>query len=85
MKNLHIRDSLKSFLYDLNEFITIYDNNFHVFNYQKLDKLSDNEIIFTLNNAKVKINGLNLKIKQMTKQELLITGRIIKVEFVYEK
>ena len=85
MKNLHIRDNLKNFLYDLDNFITIYENNFHVFNYQKLDKLSEKEIIFTLTTSKVKINGLNMKIKQMTKQELLIIGKIIKVEFIYEE
>ena len=85
MNNLHIRDNLKNFLYDLSDFITIYENNFHVFNYQKLDKLSDSEIIFTLKSVKIKINGIFLKIKQMTKQELLITGKITKVEFSYEE
>ena len=31
----------------------------------------------------VNITGENLKIKQMTKQELLINGKILKVEFAY--
>ena len=83
MKNLHFKDTFKNFLYDLNNFITIYENHLHVFNYEKLNKLSDTEIIITIKNKEVTIKGDNLKIKQMTKQELLITGIILKVEFNY--
>jgi len=85
MKNLHFRENFKNFLFDLDNFISIYENNLHVFNYEKLEKLSDDEIIIIIiDNKKVKINGNNLNIKQMTKQELLINGLILKVEFVYE-
>lgn len=85
MKNLHFSEYFKNFLYDLADFITIYENNLHVFNYSKLNKLSDKEIIITINTKKILIEGMNLKIKQMTKQELLINGQILKVEFIYEK
>ena len=84
MKNLHFRDSFKNFLFDLSEFITIYDNHLHVFNYVKLNKLSETEIILSFDKMKLIINGVSLKIKQMTKQELLINGKILKVEFSYE-
>lgn len=84
MKNLHFKDTLTNFLFDLDDFITIYDNSLHVFNYKKLNKLSDEEIILSLNNRKIIIKGNYLKIKQMTKQELLINGKIMKVEFLYE-
>ena len=83
MKNLHFKDTLKNFLYDLENFITIYENHLHVFNYIKLNKLSDTEIVLIIPKMEVTINGINLKIKQMTKQELLITGNILKVEFNY--
>ncbi len=84
MKNLHFRDNFKNFLYDLDDFITIYENHLHVFNYQKLSKLSDTEIVLIIPKTEVIITGVNLKIKQMTKQELLINGKIMKVEFKYE-
>lgn len=84
MKNLHFKDSLRNFLFDLDNFITIYDNTFHVFNYKKLEKLSEDEIIIHLENKVINIKGSNMKIKQMTKQELLIKGNILKVEFIYE-
>ena len=38
----------------------------------------------TVNNRKVVIEGKCLKIKQMSKVELLISGNITKVEFIYE-
>jgi len=84
MKNLHFRDSFKNFLFDLDEFITIYDNHLHVFNYKKLNKLSETEIGLSLDERKILIIGNNLKIKKMSKQELLIIGTILKVEFYYE-
>lgn len=83
MKNLHFKDIFKNYLYDLNNFITIYENYLHVFNYKKLNKLSDKEIVLSLDKTIITIIGDNLKIKQMTKQELLIMGTIMKVEFNY--
>ena len=85
MKNLHFKSFMKNFLFDLDNFITIYNNNLHVFNFIKLNKLSESEIIITLENKTIKIIGNNLKVKQMTKQELLINGLLEKVEFVYAK
>ncbi len=84
MNNLHFKDSFKNFLFDLDNFITIYDDTLHVFNFTKLNKLSDTEIVLRINNKVVYINGENLKIKQMTKQELLIKGKLEKVEFNYD-
>ena len=84
MKNLHFRDNFKNFLFDLDNFISIYENYLHVFNYKKLDKLNDKEIIIILFDKKIIIGGNNLNIKKMTKQELLISGVILKVELVYE-
>ncbi len=84
MNNLHFKESFKNFLFDLDNFITIYDDTLHVFNFTKLNKLSDTEIVLKINNKVVYINGENLKIKQMTKQELLIKGKLEKVEFNYD-
>ena len=85
MKNLHFKEYFKNFLFDLDNFISLYENHLHVFNYKKLEKLSDKEIIIIIDNKKVKVIGSNLNIKQMTKQELLINGLILKVEFIYEE
>ncbi len=84
MKNLHFNEYFKNFLFDLNNFISIYENNFHVFNYTKLNKLQGDEIIITMANKIVTIKGVDLKVIKMTKQELLIKGEVLKVEFTYE-
>ena len=84
MNNLHFREYFKNYLYDLENFITIYEGNLHVFNYIKLDKLSDKEIKIEFNKYKINITGSNLRVNKMTKEELLINGRIMKVEFKYE-
>ena len=84
MKNLYFKESIKNFLFDLNNFITVYDNFLHIFNYEKLVKLSEKEIIVNLDNKKVKIEGFDLLVEKMNKQELLIRGTILKVEFSYE-
>ena len=84
MKNLHFKDNFKNFLFDYDNFISFYENYLHVFNYKKLDKLNDKEIIIILSDKKIIIDGNNLNIKKMTKQELLISGVILKVELVYE-
>ncbi len=84
MNGLHIKGTLKSFLYDLNNFITIYDNYLYVFNYQSLNKLSSKKIELDFSNWKIVIYGEDLNIRQMTKQELLLQGTILKVEFNYE-
>ncbi len=85
MKKLHFREYFENYLYDLQDFISIYEGHLHVFNYQKLIKLSENEIILQMINKEINIKGQYLKIKQMTKQELLIMGNIMKVEFNYDK
>lgn len=84
MKNLHFREIFKSFLYDLDDFITIYENHIHIFNYQKLNKLSNTEIDLNFKKFRINIIGTNLKIKKMTKQELLIIGIIERLDFIYE-
>lgn len=75
---------MENFLYDLNNFITIYDDTLHVFNFNKLNKLSDTEIILKIGFKLVLIEGENLRVSKMTKQELLINGDIFKVEFKNE-
>ena len=84
MKELHFRNYFKNYLFDLEDFITVYDGHLHVFNYEKLIKLNEKEIILKMHSKEIIIDGINLKIKQMTNQELLILGSILKVEFKYE-
>jgi len=81
---LHIKENLSNFLYDLDYFITIYEKNIHIFNYQELLLLNNNEIKLKLNAFKITIKGENLFIKKMLPNEILISGIIENVGFTYE-
>lgn len=81
---MHIKDSLINFLYDKDYFINIYDEYIHVFNYQELISLSSNKIILKMESFKIEVKGDNLFITKMLPNEILIKGRISKVEFSYE-
>lgn len=85
MINLHINENLKNFIYDLNNYIAIYDNSLYVFNYQDLMLISKTNIILRFNNYKIEIEGINFKINKMTKQELKIVGKINNMRFIYEE
>lgn len=85
MINLHINENLKNFIYDLNNYIAIYDNSLYAFNYQDLMHISKTNIILRFNNYKIEIEGINFKINKMTKQELKIVGKINNMRFVYEE
>ncbi len=84
MKKLNFINGFKSFLYDTDNFISIYDNYLHVFNYEKIDVLKNEYIEIKIKDKKVYIYGNNLKIKKLTKNEILILGVINKLEFYYE-
>lgn len=84
MKNLHFRDNIENFLYDKDNTITIYDNYLHIFNYLRLEKINNTELIVILNDKKIIINGDKFTLNKMTKNELLIKGIIKKAEFFYE-
>lgn len=76
---LHLKENLINFLYDLDYFITIYDNYIHIFNYKELISLSDTKIVLKMPNFTLEIKGNNLFITKMLKNELLIKGNILLV------
>ena len=81
---MHMKDTLANFLYDKEYFINIYDNFIHVFNYKELENLNDSKITLRLNNFKVELKGSELFIIKMNKNELLIKGKLMNLEIIYE-
>ena len=76
---MKIIDNIKSFLYDKNYFINIFENYIYVFNYLDLNHFSDKEISLKLENFNVDIIGKDLSIIKMMDKEILIEGYIEKV------
>ena len=81
---MHMKDNLINFLYDKKYFINIYDEYIHVFNYQELVSLSSEKIVLKLETFKLNIMGSVLFITKMLPNEILIKGKVSKVEFSYE-
>lgn len=81
---MHMKDNLINFLYDKKYFINIYDEYIHIFNYQELVSLSSEKIVLKLETFKLNIMGSVLFITKMLPNEILIKGKVSKVEFSYE-
>ena len=80
---MRLMDALSDFLYDKKYFINIFDNIIHIYRYLELIKLSSQEIILKMEDFTLNISGDDLFIKQMNKDEILITGLITNVGLSY--
>ena len=68
-----------------NEFkITILKDKINIVNYDRIINLTDNEVSLKIENTKVKIYGNNLMLNKLLDREILLTGKVSKVEFNYE-
>ena len=72
-------NNIKSFLYDKDYFINVFDNYVYVFNYQDLNHFSDTQINLQLEKFKIIIMGQNLCIVKMMEKEILVQGKIGKI------
>ncbi len=81
---MHINEYLKDFLFDYQYFITFYNNSLYVFNFIKINKISNYEIILEFLEFKLTIKGNDLYISKMNKNELTINGIITNMEYYYE-
>lgn len=73
---MHIYNTIKNFLYDKNYYIAQYDNKIYCCNIKKIIFLSKEKVTLKLENKKIDINGDNLIVEKLTKEEILITGNI---------
>ncbi len=81
---MNIRNNIINYLYDKDYIITIYENSLYIFNYKYLNDFNDTKITVTLNDRVINIIGKSLSIVKMTKEELLINGKLTKIEVTDE-
>ncbi len=81
---LNIKNTIIDFLYDKNYFITMYENFLYIYNFQEIITLTNELIMLSIENFKIKITGSDLKIKKINSSELLIEGNIINLGKIYE-
>lgn len=75
-------NNIRSFLYDQDYFINIFDNKIYIFNYLDLNHFSDTLVSLKMENFKLDINGDNLTIVKMESKEIMINGTIKGVKIV---
>ena len=78
---MRIVKNLQNFLYDQDYFIDIYQNCLHVYYYLELLNLSDHLIELKLKEFTLIIEGKDLIVSCMDKQEILIKGLIDNMRF----
>ena len=79
---MHIIKNLKNFLLDQDYYIDIFNNNLHVYRYKSLEHLSNKLIKLKLKEFSLEVEGIELTIASMDKQEILIKGAINNVRFI---
>lgn len=79
---MHLYKTMKNFLMDFNYYIDIYEEKIHIFNYIDIEKLTDTEIILTMEFFRLDLKGNNFVVKRLEKREILIEGKIDEMRFL---
>lgn len=74
----------KNYLRKEDYYIILYSNYIYIYRYIDIIKFTDKYISLKLNNMILNIYGIDLLIKKMEKEELLIKGNVTKLEKIYE-
>jgi len=77
-------DRITNYINDNTFRFTVYENTIHVVNYKRILLLEEDRISFQSNNQIIKVEGEGLILKKILNQEMLITGKIYKIEVSYE-
>lgn len=81
---VNIYNNIRNFLIDENVLVAVFNNYIYIYNYQKINKLNNEEVIIKTNSNLVIIQGKELKLKKLMPSEIIISGALSKVEFKNE-
>jgi len=73
------KKNMLSFIYDKDYCICNYKNKLYIYKYKKIINFNSKEFIIDVLEKQIIIKGLDLKINKLTREELLIEGKINKV------
>ncbi len=75
-----MKEKIHNFLLDEKFKLILKEKFLYISNYQKIISLEDNYVSMMTNNKKIKIYGEKLSLKKVLENELLIKGKINKIE-----
>ena len=67
-------NKITEYISDNNYKIQIYKEYIYIYNYNKIISFSSNNIEININNTIYKFSGINLYIKKLTNDEILLSG-----------
>ncbi len=74
-------ENIRNFLEDNKSRIVVFDNNIYISNYIDIKSFDSNKFILSIKEKDIILNGKNISIKKLTKDEILISGSIENIEF----
>ncbi len=78
---MKIFKDLKEYINDDNPRIIVFNNKIYISYYTEIKSFDSNKFILSLKDKIITLNGKNISIKKLTKDELLISGEFETVEF----
>ena len=73
---MNIKDNILNYLYDRDYCLCMYDDYIYIFNFKYLDSFNEEKIVVSLSGKHLTLIGKDLLIIKITKEELLIKGKI---------
>lgn len=78
---MDILSSIKNYINDNKNTITIFNNYIYISNYKDIKSFDSNKFIIEVDEKQINLIGKNITIKKLTKDEILIGGNITNIEF----
>lgn len=79
---MHLYKSIKSFLFDKDYFINIFENHVHLFGFLDILSLGETSSSFRFENFTLEIKGSDFRVLKLTKNELLIQGKVLEMRIL---
>ncbi len=76
---------MKSFLYDKEYFISIFESNIHIYGFINIIKFSDAMAVFEFKNFNLNVKGEKLLVNKLLQNEVIISGNIKSLNIMNEK
>ena len=73
---MHIYKTIKNFLLDQDYYIDLWQENIHIYGFQKIDVLQENRAVFVLEKFTLEILGKNFRVLKLTNKEILLQGSL---------
>ena len=78
---MKILNNFKEYINEEKCKIVIFEDKLYVSHYIDIKSFDSNKFILELPNKNIILEGKNISIRKLTKDEILISGYIIKIEF----